>query len=124
MIKSLVDTRTIKEVNNTINLYSYERILIQPNTKKIITLPYKRDNLDKYLNFELDRFLILNGLQVLWTNINEESSKGCFEFILYNNNLDKESLNYFRDSPLAQIVGSKDKIDILSNTLLGKIYIN
>jgi hypothetical protein len=124
VIKSLVDTRTIKEVNNTINLYSYERILIQPNTKKIITLPYKRDNLDKYLNFELDRFLILNGLQVLWTNINEESSKGCFEFILYNNNLDKESLNYFRDSPLAQIVGSKDKIDILSNTLLGKIYIN
>ena len=124
MIKSLIDTRAVKENNGIIDIYSYERLLIQPNTKKLITLPYKREEFGKYINFELDKNLILNGLQCIWNNINEESARNCFELILFNNNLDKESLNYFRDNPLAQIIGSRDRLDILSNTLLGKIYIN
>lgn len=115
----------LEEKNNVFSIFSYERLLIQPMYRKLITLPYFIDNKDnKYIKFELSKSLSLNGLSCLWTNINEDNSNKFIELILLNTNLDTESVFRFKDNPLAQIIGSKDKIDIQSNTFIGKIYFN
>lgn len=99
-------------------IYSYERLIISPESKKIVTLPYKRTAECKYINLELGKDLILNGLQILWHNLNEESSKTNVELIIYNNNRLEDN----RGNPLYQITGQRNKLDIIPNTLLGKVY--
>ena len=101
-------------------IYSYERLIITPESKRLITLPYRRTSDCKYINFELDKDLILNGLQVLWHNLNKKSSQTNIELILYNNNRLEDN----RGNPLYQITGQRNRLDIIPNTLLGKVYFN
>lgn len=113
--------------NRTYTIFSYERLIIPPFSKKHIQLPYFKKDIkenERFLSIELSKDLAFKGLQVLWHNLNEESSNNIFEFLLFNNNIDYEQIFNYRTSPLKQITGSALRIDILPNTLLGIIFIN
>lgn len=110
--------------DKTYNLFTYKRLSLKPCEKQIIDLPLRIWNpTKKHVHFELDKKLCLNGLQVLWTNINEESSLLSMEILIYNTNLDYESL-YRAQNTLSQIVGSNNKIDLQTETLLGRVFFN
>lgn len=114
----------LKEHNGIYSIFSHERINIEPNTKKIITLPYfiVKDS-NKYVNFVLNRQLALSGLQILWNNLNEDNSSKVLEFVLFNSNISREIIDGYSNNPLARIAGSNDRLDILSNGEFGKILI-
>ncbi len=115
----------LEDCINHFEIYSYERVILRPQEKKLIQLPilmeFKTGR--RYTHFELDKNLILNGLQCLYTNINEGSIFKYMELILLNSNIDYSIINGTQ-SPLSHIVGSNSKIDIIPNTLLGRIYVN
>ena len=48
-------------------IYSYERLLINPEQISLVKLPYFRNNFDKYYSFELEKTLCQKGLTVLWS---------------------------------------------------------
>ncbi len=125
MIFQIDGFQTKLEQNGKIyNVFTYKRLLLKPCEKQVIYLPLSVVNPDKkYINFELDKKLCLNGLQVLWTNLNEENSINGIELLIYNGNLDYELL-YRSQSPLSQIIGSNNKIDLVTETLLGRILFN
>lgn len=107
-------------VGNCFTIYSYQRIVLQPQTKQYISLPYnKLIHDDKYINFEVDKSLCQKGLTCLWNNLNEENSKYNLLFLFSNSNiiLSNEINN------LTNVLGSDKKIDIIPNTVLGKIFI-
>lgn len=118
------DTK-LEDCLNHYEIYSYERIILRTQERKLITLPICKEFEPgrRYIHFELDKNLILNGLQCLYTNINDGSFYLNMQLVLFNSNLDYSVINGTQ-SPLNQIIGSRDKIDIISNTLLGRIYIN
>lgn len=103
-------------------IYSYERIVIHPQSKKYLLFPYKRiinSNNHKYYNFELDKLLCEKGLSCIWNNINEDLSKNNLTFLFSNTNIVlKDELN-----TLTSIIGTNKKIDIIPNTIIGKIFI-
>lgn len=103
-------------------IYSYQRIILNPQEKKDFYLPYYRDfsHSIKYFNFELDKQLIEKGVICIYTNINDESSSNNIIISLKNDNFinDKEMMH-----PLSKIIGSTRKIDLIPNTILGKIFI-
>ncbi len=103
-------------------LFSYNRLSLKPQERQIVQLPLRIWNpTKKHIKFELDKKLCLNGLQVLWTNLNEETSLFNIELLIYNSNLDYELL-YGQQNPLSKIVGSNNKIDIMTETLLGRAF--
>lgn len=103
---------------NSFDIYTYERIILNQSEYKLIILPYFRENIGKFFNFQLNIDLITRGLRCEWNNLNEESSKNHLTFFLTNtiirNNTNISHLN---------LIIQKDKIDIKSGELLGKIYI-
>lgn len=108
-----------KEYNYYI-IYSYERLVLHPQIKRYILLPYKRiSENNKYFNFELDKSLCEKGLSCVWNNINEDLGKNNLTFLLSNNNI------VFRDelNTLTSIIGTNKKIDIIPNTVIGKIFV-
>ncbi len=107
--------------NNSYTIYSYQRITINPQEKKNFYLPYYRNfsNDFKYFNFELSKQLIEKGLLCLNININEESAGKDIILLLKNDSwINNEEIN-----ALSRIIGSAKKIDILPNTVLGKIFV-
>lgn len=98
---------------------AFERISIRSLEKKVISLPILRDELSNYINFELSYQLSLDGVQCLWTNINEESSKSGIKLILNNTNFD-----LYKTTALESITGSKNRIDIKPGDIIGRFYIN
>jgi hypothetical protein len=104
---------------NSYTIYSYERLILHPQDKRYVLLPYKRTNFNKYIHFELDKSLAENGLICLWNNLNEELSKNNLTLLLSNNNI------VFRDelNTITKIIGTNKKIDIIPNSVIGKIYI-
>ena len=99
---------------------AYERISIKSLEKKIITLPvYNDHSLSKYLSFELDKKLSLDGISCPWTNINENESNRGIQLLLINNNFD-----FYQTTALQQITGSKYRIDIKPGEIIGRVYIN
>ncbi len=106
---------------NCYTIYSYQRIVLQSQSKQYISLPYQKiiENRGKYINFEVDKSLCDKGLECLWNNLNEESSKFNLLLLFKNSNIDfKDELN-----SLNSVLGSDKKIDIIPNTVLGKIFI-
>lgn len=109
------------EINHYYTIYSYQRIVLQPQSRQYISLPYKKliHNDIKYINFEIDKLLCEKGLDCPWNNLNENNSKVNLVFLFKNNNiiLEREMNN------LTNVLGSDKKIDIIPNTALGKIFI-
>ncbi len=99
-------------------IYSYERVIIQPEEAKLLKLPYFRNNFDKYLKFEIDKKLAQMGLIFLWSNLNTEESVTCLEFLLKNDNI----THAYERTDLSAIIGSGKKIDILSGSVIGMIF--
>ena len=100
-------------------IYSYERVCLQAEEKKLIKLPYFRNNFDKSLRFEIDKKLAQNGILSNWSNINNsESAASCFEILLYNTNI----IHSYERNDLTAIIGSGKKVDILSGSVIGTIY--
>ena len=124
MIYIIEGFNTKLECNDSIyNIFSYNRVSIKPCERKIIQLPLRIVNpTKKYISFEIDKKLALNGIQCIWSNINDETSLLSVELLVFNSNLDYESL--YKVTGLSSIIGSNNKIDIQTETLLGKIYIN
>ena len=125
MILPISGFQTKLELNKNIyNIFTYKRLILKPCEKQIVQLPLSVINPDrKYIYFELDKKLCLNGLQVLWTNLNEEDSLNGVELLIYNGNLDYELLCRAQN-PLSQIIGSNNKLDLITETLLGKVFFN
>lgn len=102
-------------------IYSYQRIVLKPQNKQQFSLPYKISlSLEpKYINFQVDRLLVEKGLDCIWNNLNEDSSEKSLIFLFKNCNID------FKDEQnnLNMVLGSNKKIDIIPNTILGKIFI-
>lgn len=107
-----------EEKRNFYTIYSYERIILSPQSKQYISLPYKITKDTGYINFELDKNLSEKGLECVWNNLNEDNSKINLLFLFKNDNIvmDKDLNN------LTSIFGTHKKIDVIPNTLLGKIY--
>lgn len=102
-------------------IYSYQRIVLNPQNKQYFSLPYKlSSNLEaKYVNFHVDKTLVEKGLDCIWNNLNEDSSEKSLTFLFKNSNIVfKDELN-----SLTTIVGSDKRIDIIPNTVLGRIFI-
>ncbi len=119
---------SLNKKNNHYELFTYERLLIQPNKFFQFKLPYRRFNHgwdckteesdilnNKYLNIELDKSLILKGLSLKWSNINEESARDYLEFIIKNENSDEKD-------GLSPLFGSRNKVDIRPDTLFARVY--
>jgi len=114
----------LEENNQIYSIYLYKRLTIKPSEKQIIDFPLRVWNpTRKYVSFELNKQLSLNGLQVLWHNLNEDSSLFNIEMLVLNNNLDYDLL-YRTENPLYLITGSKNKIDLVPETFLGRIFLN
>jgi hypothetical protein len=109
------------EINHCFTIYSYQRIVLQPQSRQYISLPYKKLIHDdaKYINFEVDKSLCEKGLDCPWSNLNEDNSKNNLLFLFRNSNiiLSNEINN------LTNVLGSGKKIDIIPNTVLGKIFV-
>lgn len=122
MIYKLAKDAKLENKDNIYTIYSWERIVIPPLTKKVIKLPYKIENQDRYINFELNKILSLEGLQVLWHNLNIKDSPQL-EILVYNYNFDFNILNGYQNAQLQTIIGSNLRLDIKPNIEFGKIYI-
>jgi len=105
---------------NYYNIFTYKRLILKPMEKQIIQLPICINSGGKLAIFETDKKLCMNGISIIWTNINEESAKNNVELLVLNSNFDYESL-YGNQSPLSRIVGSNNKVDLTTETLLGRI---
>jgi hypothetical protein len=105
---------------NYYQLYSYERVVIPVGKYLLIKLPYQKETYNKFLNYQLDKKLILKGLSLEHCNINDKDSESCLEIIVRNNNID----SHLDRSDLTAIIGSAKNIIILPEIPLLKIYIN
>ena len=100
-----------------INIYTYEYISIPSLGILSVNLPYKRTKIDKTYYFQLNKELIIKGLNCIWNNINFENSKKNLEFLIKNDNID---LN----TDIVTKMFRNNKINIKSGTLFGSIFIN
>ena len=100
------------------SIFTYERIILRHGEQKVLSLPYFRDSLNKYIHFEIDYNLAIKGLIVLWNNLNKESSRQNLQFLI-KSNMNENVLN---NSQLDNIIG-KGKVDVKSGEAFGIIYI-
>ena len=120
MIQALPDFKVNLHHNEEYKYYeifSYERIMIGPNERKLIILPYKVVDRKQFLYFTFNFNHIMKGITCEWDNLNEEGAKTHLTFLLYNNN----SVISTGNSLLSSIIRS-DILDIRSNQPFGKIY--
>ena|SRR5579864_7076791 len=110
---------------NCFTLYSYDRIVIHPNTDLFVGLPYFRKNTDsgkinKFIYCELHEQLIHKNLSIMWNNLNKQESFSNLSFLLKNNNIIlREDL-----TELTTITGTHKKIDIPPNKPIIRVFIN
>lgn len=115
MIEVINGFNTDLEINDYwAEIYTYEFITIVYEKFIEISLPYKKIITNKYLNFELDRNIILLGISAPWNNLNEESSKNKLQFLLKND-------NHINDKNIFTTI-YHNRTNIKSGTLLGRIY--
>lgn len=100
---------------NKDNIYFYESISISPNEIKTIDLPYKITNNYKYISFQISKKLALDGISVLWSNLNEESSKESLQFVIMNCRIAENM------SDLEKIIGSRLKLTMKPSSEFGRL---
>lgn len=115
-------TPKLDENDGIYNIYLYNRLVLKPLEKQLISLPIRLFNpTRKYINLDIDKGLALNGLQIIWHNLNDLSAWNAIELLIYNQNMDYDVL-YKTHNPLYSITGSSNKLDLKSETLLGKVF--
>lgn len=103
---------------NCFQLYTNIRLRINPSERLLIKLPYYRENVNRLYIPQLTRKLILSGLILLWSNINDKDSESCIEVIVKNDNYDRS----IDRTDLSAIIGSGKCLDLKENVPFLKIY--
>jgi hypothetical protein len=99
------------------SIFTWERIVIGQDQIMNVKLPYRRLKIDnKFYNFTLDKKLVQMGLSCLYYNLNDMDSVTGLDFIIKNNNIDKDM------NSIQSICGAGKRIDIRSGDLFGRIF--
>ncbi len=117
----LFDKNTGIEISAENGIYilkSQERFILEPQEKKLIhfNLKVQNKNIKDFLMIKIDFDLALKGISLLADNLNDNSAEEGIRILIINNNpLDTKS------TQISRLIGSRNRIDVLSGTILGRI---
>jgi hypothetical protein len=115
----LIDKQT-NQICPDLEIKSKEYITLLPGERKLIELPYhKTYDCSEYIVFEPNLLLINQGILIPYNNFNLENSQNSLQIFLININIDNPLINNSFDS----IFGSRNKITIKPNMILGRIFV-